>query len=315
MLKLPANRVILSVFSLIVISAIVLSILAWTDQLSFSENEALPTTSATPAAVLTETHLSTSVTTVPVNSITEDASAASESTQTTTQTTTKATTQSTTKATTAPKPTTVATTTVPTTTAPPKSYAGLLWYAMGDSITNSGLYPDVLVRNMGFRYYYNDGVPATKMSVMADRITASKLATFDLATVFAGTNDYGEDTPLGSPGDSAAVDSFYGHVQKVIDKVRTAKPGIELVFLTPIIRGAYATQPVHPAPNVAGFTLDDYRKAIKSVCAANGVKVIDLYATSGITLDNVSTYTSDNLHPNWDGAALIAQAIQRGLER
>ena len=221
----------------------------------------------------------------------------------------------TTTATTQPKPTTPPTTTVPTTTLPPKSYAGKLWYAIGDSITNSGLYPDILVRNMGFRYYYNDGIPATCMSTMADRVTHDKLATFDLVTVFAGTNDYGEGTPLGSAQDDATVDSFYGHIHKVIGKLQTAAPTIEIVFMTPIVRGAYAHQPVFPDPNDAGFTLNDYRQAIKTVCAEYNIKVIDLYATSGISIDNVGQYTDDFLHPNWDGAALIAQAIQRGLER
>ncbi|MDD2534835.1 MAG: SGNH/GDSL hydrolase family protein, partial [Eubacteriales bacterium] len=225
--------------------------------------------------------------------------------------TTKPTTKSTTtKVTTEPKPTTIATTTLP-----PKSYVGLLWYAIGDSITNSGLYPDRLVRNMGLRYYYNDGIAGTKMATMADRVTASKLATFDLVTVFAGTNDYGEGTLLGTINDLATTESFYGHVQKVIDKIKVANPNTELVFLTPIVRGEYAHQPVHPAANDAGFTLPQYVQAIKDVCSKNSVKVIDLYKTSGITLDNLSLYTQDNLHPNWDGAELIAQAIQRGLER
>ena len=166
---------------------------------------------------------------------------------------------------------------------------------------------------MGFKYYYNDGVAGTTMSTMGDRVTKDKLATFDLVTVFAGTNDYGLGTPLGAPGDPASANTFYGDVQKVITKIRTASPTIELVFLTPIKRGDYSHQPVYPEANDAGFTLDQYVKAIKDVCAQNNVKVINLFVTSGITEKNVSQYTDDNLHPNWDGAELIAAAIQRGL--
>jgi lysophospholipase L1-like esterase len=166
---------------------------------------------------------------------------------------------------------------------------------------------------MGFQYYYNDGVAGACMATMGDRVTKNKLATFDLVTVFAGTNDYGLGTPLGAPGDSATANTFYGHVQKVINKIRAARPDVELVFLTPIVRGAYEDQPVYPAPNEAGYTLEQYVQAIQDVCAQNQVKVINLFATSGITAQNVEKYTKDNLHPNWDGAELIATAIQQGL--
>lgn len=307
MQKTKVKRVIWSSGFLLLVIAIVLIVLAIGDRSKNTIQTASGSTEQiTLAASQTQAQTSTVVETSTVSPTLATATVAPTTSESSSKPTAKPTPQTTTIK---PKPTTEA-----TTTAPPKSYAGLLWYAIGDSITNAGLYPDVLVRNMGFRYYYNDGVPGTCMAVMADRVTPSRLATFDLVTVFAGTNDYGLGTPLGAAGDLATTDTFYGHVQKVIDKIRAAKPEVELVFLTPVKRGAYETQPVFPAANEAGFTLGDYRQAIKSVCAANGVKVIDLYANSGITLDNLSQYTSDNLHPNWDGAALIAQAIQRGLE-
>ena len=42
-----------------------------------------------------------------------------------------------------------------------------------------------------------------------------------------------------------------------------------------------------------------------------GVGLIDLYADSGITPDNIKTYTTDRLHPNADGMELMAQAIMK----
>lgn len=304
---------LLTIGLIVVLCSLVLLGLTWLDR-NGTANSAELTSSA--SFTTTQPLLTTPATThATTNTTIATSSATTSQPKSTTMPTTTQAPKPTTTATTQPKPTTPPTTTAPTTTLPPKSYVDKLWYAIGDSITNMGMYPDILVRNMGFRYYYNDGIPATCMSTMADRVTHDKLATFDLVTVFAGTNDYGEGTPLGSAQDDATVNSFYGHIHKVIGKLQAANPEIEIVFMTPIVRGAYAHQPVFPDPNDAGFTLNDYRQAIKSVCAEYNIKVIDLYATSGITIDNVGQYTDDFLHPNWDGAALIAQAIQRGLER
>ena len=45
-----------------------------------------------------------------------------------------------------------------------------------------------------------------------------------------------------------------------------------------------------------------------------GSYLIDLYADSGITENNVSAYTVDRLHPNTAGMAMIADTVADAVQ-
>ncbi|HEY5524190.1 MAG TPA: SGNH/GDSL hydrolase family protein [Clostridium sp.] len=193
-------------------------------------------------------------------------------------------------------------------------YKDKKWYADGDSMTEQNIYPYYLKDMCGFAKYYNAGRSGQGMARMADKFAVEPLTNYDLITVFAGTNDYGGSTPLGTIYDSEYAKTFYGYTKMVIGKIRKSNPKIEIVFFTPLKRGKFENQPIYPAPNEIGVQLENYVQAIKDVCNKDSIKVIDLFNESGINENNLLKYTKDGLHPNEAGCKKIDVVIQTGLE-
>jgi lysophospholipase L1-like esterase len=194
-------------------------------------------------------------------------------------------------------------------------YAGVTWYAIGDSITEQRLYPNSAIPLLQFSNCIIDAYGGRLMSTMGDRVNAEVLADVQLVTVFGGTNDYGKNTPLGSIHDNAKSNTFYGHLYKTIQSIQSAKPDVEIILMTPLVRGEYSkNQPIYPEPNSLGHYLEDYVAAVQNVANQYGLEVVDLFRNSGIDLGNLDYYTVDNLHPNSAGAQKIAEAMQRQLE-
>jgi len=196
-----------------------------------------------------------------------------------------------------------------------RRWEGLKWYAVGDSITEQNNYSYYLNLFCKFGSYYNAGQSGKGMSYMTDKFSIESLTNYDLVTVFAGTNDYGGNTPLGAINDDKTVASFYGYTKKVIDSILTAKPTIKLAFFTPLQRGAFTGQPTYPAPNSLGVTLDQYVDAIKAVCQIYAIPCLDLFRVSGYNAYTLTSFTQDNLHPNTGiGAQVLARSIQGFIE-
>ena len=61
--------------------------------------------------------------------------------------------------------------------------------------------------------------------------------------------------------------------------------------------------------NSKGITLRQYCDVIYNKAKQYNFKILDLYYESGITKDNISTYTADGLHPNDLGFSLIANVM------
>ena len=133
----------------------------------------------------------------------------------------------------------------------------------------------------------------------------------DYALVLGGVNDYAIiSAPLGKKGDTTNQ-TFYGALRILIEGLITKYPTGKIGFMTPL-RKANDT-----APNVAGFTLKQYRDAIIDMCEDYSIPVLDLYAKGGCH-PNIGAWRNanlpDGLHPNqayYRKLALqIAQFIQ-----
>ena len=133
----------------------------------------------------------------------------------------------------------------------------------------------------------------------------------DYALVLGGVNDYAIiSAPLGKKGDTTNQ-TFYGALRILIEGLITKYPTGKIGFMTPL-RKANDT-----APNVAGFTLKQYRDAIIDMCEDYCIPVLDLY-TKGGCHPNIGAWRNanlpDGLHPNqayYRKLALqIAQFIQ-----
>ncbi len=132
-----------------------------------------------------------------------------------------------------------------------------------------------------------------------------------LIIVFGGTNDYGNDVPLGFPSDTDPS-TFYGALNILVTGLSTDYPDAKLLFCTPLQRDDWKLGAPETTPyNAAGATMEDYREAILSVCRQNRIETLDLWNLEGMRLDDPTfeDYFDDGLHPNDAGSTYMASAI------
>ena len=198
---------------------------------------------------------------------------------------------------------------------------------VGDSITaGSGtekIYYQYLSEVLGFGSATAMGVAGSCISSASDYGQSNQplisryesIPSADLIVIFMGTNDYGHETPLGTAADTQEG-SFYGALNTIIPSLVEKHASSKIVFVTPLHRYGFGTSKIlgtqftyDNIPNGVGATLEDYVNALKAVCAANSVSVIDLYTEC--TLDPTdsavrASYMPDGLHPNAAGHEVIA---------
>lgn len=163
----------------------------------------------------------------------------------------------------------------------------------------------------------------------------------DVVLAFAGTNDYNANIPLGEwysvkdaivnrNGRKANVkkrsfnfdeSTFRGRINILMKLIKEAYPNAKVLVVTPLHRG-YAwfgdanVQPDESYSNERGLFIDDYVSVIREAGAVWSVKVVDLFADSGI-LPNlrsqdpfINNVNSDRLHPSTKGHKILADAVE-----
>ena len=162
----------------------------------------------------------------------------------------------------------------------------------------------------------------------------------DVVFVFAGTNDFNGNVPLGewySVSDAKAnrngrevtlkrrthsLDrgTLRGRINAAMSQLREMFPSARFVLLTPVHRG-YATfgannvQPDESYANELGLFIDDYVAAIREAGSIWSAKVVDLYADAGLYPNSRAhdaffhNAEKDRLHPSAAGHERIAEAI------
>ncbi|QWG81991.1 SGNH/GDSL hydrolase family protein [Bacillus mycoides] len=197
---------------------------------------------------------------------------------------------------------------------------GLPWNAYGDSLTDnfrSDNYVALIAKSHGVipRNYGLSGrtiasrpshdaqyPPAVTDYVNMDNNT-------DIITMFIGTNDCGNQIPLGNIN-STNITEFYGALNILALGLIEKYPGKKIAFITPMQRkgGSSFTIP-----------LSSYVNAIKEIGTKYGIPVLDLYNNCGLYPDSDlinNTYFSnkDGLHPNPEGYKVFAPRIAAFLE-
>lgn len=162
----------------------------------------------------------------------------------------------------------------------------------------------------------------------------------DAIIIFAGTNDYNHNTPLGNFYLETAKETnfngslvtrkyrtliednstFCGRINKVMAFLKQNYPDQQIVIMTPIHRG-YAkfrennVQPEENFSNDLGLYIDNYVNVLRDASSVWAVPLIDLYSISGLypVLDSYTKYFSnadnDRLHPNSAGNFRLAKTI------
>lgn len=227
------------------------------------------------------------------------------------------------------------------------SWAGRKVVFLGDSITDPrgvsapNIYWRYLADMLGFEPFVY-GVNGHQWSNLPSQIKRMKEAavTPDVIMIFAGTNDYNANVPLGEwyTFDRQVVNvngrqverlhrefvrdaaTFRGRINSVLECLKTDYPTAQIILVTPLHR-AFATfgsgnvQPDESYANGLDLFIDDYVAVVREASSVWSVPVIDLYATSGLLprIDShVQYFTNaerDRLHPNAQGHLRMARVM------
>ncbi|MBQ8863553.1 MAG: SGNH/GDSL hydrolase family protein [Rikenellaceae bacterium] len=218
---------------------------------------------------------------------------------------------------------------------------------LGDSITDPrgvsapNIYWRYLADMLGFEPLVY-GVNGHQWSNLPSQIKRMKEAAVvpDVIMIFAGTNDYNANVPLGEwyTFDKQVVNvngrqverlhrefvrdgaTFRGRINSVLESLKTDYPTAQIILVTPLHR-AFATfgsgnvQPEESYANGLELFIDDYVEVVREASSVWSVPVIDLYATSGLLpmIDSHVQYfmnaDRDRLHPNAKGHQRMARVM------
>ena len=171
-----------------------------------------------------------------------------------------------------------------------------------------------------------------------------KATNVDAIIIFAGTNDYMHDAPLGEFFTETTKETnfngkqvtrkyrtpilndstFCGRINKAMSYLKNNYPQQQIIIMTPIHRGfaKFNDKNVQPDENFAngqGLYIDSYVAILKQAASYWAVPLIDLYSTSGLfpmaesQLQYFHKKDTDRLHPNALGDYRLAKTIQYQL--
>lgn len=204
-------------------------------------------------------------------------------------------------------------------------FTQMTYVAFGDSITwgedgqthqqMKGTYAQLVAESLELKKVENCGKRGasvtfrTSSPYIGEQLVVAP-AKADIVSVMIGVNDFLGAHTLGTIEDTTA-DCVYGGLNYLVKELLKKYPNAFIFFMTPL------QQWKNSETNDANYRLIDVANAIKEVCAANGVAVLDLYATGEFS--NLTDPNSDGLHPTQQfvtdyAAPKIAQFIQEKLQ-
>lgn len=222
---------------------------------------------------------------------------------------------------------------------------------LGDSMTQkpkdgSSVYWEYLTELLGIEpfVYGISGHQWDDIFDQAVKLKNERETNIDAIFIFAGTNDYNHNIPLGEFYNETMKETnhngkvvmrkyrvpiyddttFCGRINKVMSYLKTNYPTQQIIILTPLHRG-YAkfnegnVQPEENFCNGQGLYLDAYVNILKQAASNWAVPIIDLYSVSGLypLSDSHTRYfrikETDRLHLNSEGNYRLAKTLQYQL--
>lgn len=197
---------------------------------------------------------------------------------------------------------------------------GKKWLPIGDSITTQASYRSVISSyyklseitgafENGLQAGYSSGETHSVLSKI-DNIASG---TPDIITIALGTNDYGNNCPIGVITDDADLQTtenytFIGCYKKLIETLYEKYGNIPMVLITPFPRNGKDSK------NSANATLTDYANAIKAIGNHYSIPVCDMLNESGVPIGTLAEltdkyYTEDGLHLTKRTGRVVAPKI------
>lgn len=205
-------------------------------------------------------------------------------------------------------------------------WSGKRWVSLGDSITYQGLWQSHVIAALGLAHT-NCGIGSTCLAGSATtafwqdvRLDAVKAANPDLVTILGGANDLVAGIPIGTSDELAKLfvdknkGNFVGAYSYIVENLLTWKPSLRIVILTTTWAHMNGTD------YSASLTYDMYAVASKLVAEYYGLPCVDLYHECGFnafTMDDAphNVYSADHIHPNAEGAKVMASLVIDTLMR
>ena len=213
------------------------------------------------------------------------------------------------------------------------AWKGKIASFLGDSITQgintTKTYHAYLKDFINFAACHNYGISGSTIT-NRERGICDRYNTIasdsDIIFVFAGTNDFHFNKPLGEwytlNGTTRTLNkdksTFRGALSTICDGLISKFPNKQIILMTPIHRDVFSGQLTEMQANEAGLYLENYVECIIEAGKIFSIPVIDLYRESGLYPANENSaslyfHSNDKLHPNATGHMKIAKVIQGKL--
>ncbi len=207
------------------------------------------------------------------------------------------------------------------------NYSQLTYVALGDSITygKDGItgekmnspYPELVAEKLNLKSIKNYGIKGSTLAVNDNgyepmSIRYNEMENADIVSVLGGVNDFFRSVPLGTLGDTKNT-TVYGALNVLASGLKKKYTNSFIFFMTPF-------QVVNRTTNSVGYSVQDVAIAIKEVCSAYKIPVLDLYSYGNFEFEAKTNSLSDKVHPSQEffekyTAPQIAQFIKDNYKK
>lgn len=198
------------------------------------------------------------------------------------------------------------------------NWTGKDWSCFGDSITDQARYVGPLQALLGIANVENLAVSGKTITPVDSQSISEQWKGItgepELITCMGGTNDFGQNKPIGTINDTPNSATFYGGLKYIAEGVVAGYPKSRFLFINILHRDWQMGGQPPGLVNNNGDTVDDFNDAIKAVGRLYSIPVIDVYQDAGISLNNITTFTYDRLHLNALGGQRVADYAASVIE-
>lgn len=208
---------------------------------------------------------------------------------------------------------------------------------LGDSISAGSLdiggkyWTQLLIENEGVVMHNYAANGAQYSEVYNQAVSAKNSGTeFDYIIVFASTNDFGYDIPMGEFWTESGTtvktrtlnlsnSNFKGRLNRVFQYLKANFPKTQILVCNSLHRGVFQTMPNENTSNNAGFYLSEYSEAIEKASLFYSMPIIDVRSETNLypiaELQEYYKASDDFLHLSYKGQYRLYKVIESNLKK